>query len=68
MFDDGSMDCFNYWVADQDGTNQVSYEFIKDLRVVGQIKAQMKLGKSHLVIKDQALVYGGLAILEIQWG
>lgn len=68
MFDDGSFECFNFWVADQDGTYQVGAENDLIQHMKSQIETAMKAGKSHLGTRGQGLVYGGVEILEIQWG
>lgn len=67
-FDDGSFECFNFWVADQDGCNQVdaSHPIINELR--SRIIDAMTQGASHLKTSKLELVYGGLQVLEIQWG
>lgn len=72
MFDNGSFECFNFWLADQDGTYQVdaSNDVIQLMKP--QIETAMKAGKSHLNTSHgkmaYSLVYGGVAVLEIQWG
>lgn len=68
MFDDGSFECFNFWIADQDGTYQVdaSSDIIKHLK--GLIQIEMKRGNSHLNTSKSELIYGGVQVLEIQWG
>lgn len=65
MFDDGSFECHNFWIADQDGTYQVGAEseVISNLRDV--IVSRMDKGWKHLVCTD--LVYDGVQVLEIQW-
>ena len=66
MFDDGSFECFNFWLADQDGTMQVDASSDVIQHCKSQIEARMALGHSHMVCKG--LVYGGVEIFEIQWG
>ncbi len=68
MFDDGSIDCLNFWLADEDGCNQVDASFIRTLGLVEAVETARTEGKSHLSLKNSELVYGGLRILEIQWG
>ena len=66
QFDDGSFECFNFWLADADGVTQVAADdFIVKL-CRRDIEAAMKLGKSH--IRTRGLFNDGVAILEIQWG
>jgi hypothetical protein len=66
LFDDGSFECYNFWLATEDGTVQVDASLIKTFDFLDQILDAMAKGKSHLVTTD--LVYGGEQILEIQWG
>lgn len=66
IFDDGSFECFNFWLADQDGIVQVDASSDVIQHVKSQIEARMREGHSHLVCKG--LVYGGVEIFEIQWG
>lgn len=66
MFDNGSFECFNFWIADQDGTYQVDASSDVIQHVKSQIEARMSEGHSHLVCRG--LVYGGVEVLEIQWG
>lgn len=68
MFDDGSFECFNYFISDCDGTYMVSHnntliQHIKDL-----ILEQQKLGKSYIDTSKLELVYGSCQILQVQWG
>ncbi len=67
MFDNGSFECFNFWLADLDGCNQVdsTHPVISECRA--EIEAAMSRGDSYIQIKS-GLVYGGLPVLEIQWG
>ncbi len=72
MFDDGSFECFNFWIADQDGTYQVeaSEQFIQELK--SKIEARMIAGHGYLDMSRWGMVFqrGSLRInvLEIQWG
>lgn len=66
LFDDGSIDCLNFWLADSEGLRQVDASFIKDLGLEEQVNDARVQGRSH--IQTKSLVYGGLQILEVQWG
>ena len=68
MFDNGSFECFNFWIADCDGCYQVSHDDTLILHVKELILERMKLGKSHLDTRKMSLVYGSCEVLEIQWG
>lgn len=68
MFDDGSFECFNFWIADQDGTYRVGANNELIQHVKSQIEARMSQNKSWLDVRGQGLVYGCMLILEIQWG
>lgn len=68
MFNDGSFESFNFWISDQDGTYQVSAscELIQHVR--DRIEDAMRQGQRHRDTRRMELVYGGVQVLEIQWG
>jgi hypothetical protein len=68
MFDDGSFECYNFWVADCDGCYQVSHSDTLIQHMKSQIETAMKAGKSHINTRNSELVYDGCPVLEIQWG
>jgi hypothetical protein len=68
MFDDGSFECFNFWIADQDGTYQIGADDALIVEMRSRIEARMKLGFSHIDTRRLELVYGGVQVFEIQWG
>lgn len=66
MFDDGSFECFNFWVADQDGCYQVDAS--SDVIQAVKVQIELRMSQGHAYMRCQGLVYGGVEILEIQWG
>lgn len=66
LFDDGSIDCYNFWLADCDGVQQVDVSLIRGLGIEQDVQAAIDSGKSYYAPKE--LVYAGVAILEVQWG
>jgi hypothetical protein len=65
MFDNGSFECFNFWIATCEGLQQVdaTHPIITECRKA--IEARMADGRIHYA--PLGLGYGGLRILEIQW-
>lgn len=70
LFDDGSIECFNFIIADQDGAYSASLKFIESLFLNGDFRDRFALNraKGYLDVSKECLVYGGVQILEIQWG
>lgn len=66
LFDDGSIDCLNFWLADDEGTRLVDSSLIRTLGLESRVNEAISQGKSY--IETRGLVYAGLQILEIQWG
>jgi hypothetical protein len=66
LFDDGSMDCLNFWVSNDDGTYVCEIDHIRTLGLEKLIGEAIKAGKRHVAPKG--LVYGGLNILQVVWG
>lgn len=67
MFEDKSdINCFNFWISDQDGTYQVGAKFIIELGLTERILKRIQEG--YLDVRRMGLVYGGVQILEVQWG
>lgn len=67
LFDDGSFECFNFFLAHDDGTDQVDskHPFIEECKA--EIEAAMSRGERHIQVKS-GLVFAGLTVYEIQWG
>lgn len=66
MFDDGSLDCKTFGLANSETTYYVSWETIKDMfpHLVEVIQLRVKQDQYHLSLtKDDHDEY-----LEIQWG
>lgn len=70
MFNDGSFECYNFWIADEDGCYQVSHDdtLIQELKTA--IVKRMSQGHSYLSVrsKEDGHKHLGLLVLEIQWG
>ena len=66
LFDDGSIECLNFWVCDKDETYQASLDYIRNTPVFEQVKSAIQNGKSYVSVN---FTDGeGIKILEIQWG
>lgn len=68
MFNDGSLESYNFVICDEEGSRQVDASFIDELGLRELVEARMKINESYLNTSNMGLVYAGLRILEIQWG
>lgn len=67
MFDDGSFECFNFWVADCDGLYHVGPNDTLIQHLKPLILLAMQNGHRHLNTRKTGLVYGCNPVLEVQW-
>lgn len=66
MFDDGSLDCKNFFISTEDGCYIAEYPFIVILGMQDEVKSAIAAGKRYIA-PNGPLVYGGNQILEIAW-
>lgn len=67
MFDDGSFECHNFWVSDQDGSYHIgaTSELIQHLKPL--IMERMAQKEKWINLRHLPIIYGGLKILEVTW-
>lgn len=66
MFDDGSFECFNYWIADCDGCYQVSHNDTLIQHYKTEIIKAQKRDERYIL--TPGAVYGCNEVFDIRWG
>ncbi len=70
LFDDGSIECFNFAIANIDDAYQVSLKTIESLFNENDFRRLFASNrdKGYISVGHLALYHNGMRIIEIQWG
>lgn len=67
MFDDGSFESYNYWLADRHECWQVGPDNSVITRFKEEIQLAQQAGLSYLNIKSRHILDNNEVVIEIQW-
>lgn len=66
LFDDGSIECYNFWLNTTEGTEQVSLKLLEILGLKELVRTSIQNGKKYTKVHN--LIIGGIEVLEVTWG
>jgi len=66
LFDNGSLECYNFWLATTEGLESTNLSFLEKLGLLDSITKRVGSGFTYLEVPDDIYV-GEVQLLEIQW-